>query len=344
MALLDVIITHYNEPWSDGRKMFEMLKVQRGVKEGDFRVILVQDGQDETLDLERILKVYPFVEQLVQIPKSGVSTARNMGLDCAEAEWVMFCDFDDCLYAVDSMNRILESIREAGDRADILYSDLYIEMRATDGHWFRKKRGMNRVFIHGKCWRRAFLLEHVIRFDEELTYSEDALFNEIADIETTPSRIAKMPEPVYMWCYRPESLSNYTGGDAARNLSLYEKRKRLVDAYVQRGKYYDAKCATLRMLLEYYFELNGKDDTPGHSYDEWVELIRREVVARFPRAVYDVSPYDREKILEITKKDAEIKKQIRDGMMDLGAWLYHIGAIRKEDAKLCVEKEPGKKG
>ena len=32
MALLDIIITHAHEPWGIGRKMFEMLKVQRGIE------------------------------------------------------------------------------------------------------------------------------------------------------------------------------------------------------------------------------------------------------------------------------------------------------------------------
>ena len=111
MALLDIVITHRDEEWRVGRKMFEMLKLQRGVREEDFRVILVQDGEEgNPLDMERVMKLYPFVDSVLEIPRGGVSAARNEGLRYADAEWVMFCDFDDCLYSANP-ERILLSVK-----------------------------------------------------------------------------------------------------------------------------------------------------------------------------------------------------------------------------------------
>ena len=155
MALLDIIITHYNEPWSDGKKLFDMLKMQRGVNWNDVRVILVQDGDDDQLDLERIMRVYPFVKTVLHLIHGGVSAARNNGLEVADADWVMFCDYDDTFYTVDSLYRILESIREAGDRADLLWSDIWIEMVTPEGKWIKRKKEWNTVFIHGKVYRSS---------------------------------------------------------------------------------------------------------------------------------------------------------------------------------------------
>ena len=56
MHLLDLIITHHNEAWEDCRKMFEMLRLQRGVKEWEFNVIFVQDGDDRHIDMERVAR------------------------------------------------------------------------------------------------------------------------------------------------------------------------------------------------------------------------------------------------------------------------------------------------
>lgn len=328
MALLDIVITHAHEPWGIGRKMFEMLKVQRGVEEGDCRVILVQDGPDDQLDTARILKQYPFVETLVEQPKGGVSAVRNAGLEESDAEWIMFCDFDDCLYSVDSLYRIIQSLREAGDKADLVYSDFWIEQRTPEGRFTKVLKGWNTVFIHGKVYRRQFLLDHGIRFDEELTYSEDAMFNALVAMEVDASRVAVMPEVVYMWCFRTESLSNYTGGDGTRNMSLYRKRIKVCEEYEKRGRIYDTRAAAARALLDYYWEMNGDVEMAGGTVEEWEERIR-EFCRRWPKAMLAISPEDRKKLYDVTKEEAARKRLIHDGitMPRPEDWLRRIGAI-----------------
>lgn len=328
MALLDIIVTHRDEHWSDGRKFFEMMKMQRGVDWNDVRVLLVQDGEeDNELETDRIMKIYPFVEAVISIPHSGVSAARNEGLAYAGSEWVMFCDFDDCLYSIDSLGRIICSLEQAGKDADLVWSDFWIEMRTPDHKWCKKLKGWNTVFIHGKCYRREFLIEHDIRFNEELTYSEDAMFNALVAMEIDPKRVAKMPETVYMWCYREGSASNYAGGDAKRNLSLWRKRVLVCEAYDERGRKYDARAAAARTLLDYYWELNGQDSLPGHDRDEWIRLIRKEIISRWPGAMTEISPADRMELLRVTQEEAKAKKLIRKGMKDPDSWLREIGAV-----------------
>lgn len=324
---LDIIITHWREPWSECRKMFDMLRLQRGADWSEARVILVQDGGTGKLDAGMIMREYPFVSMILEVPQGGVSLARNEGLEYSEADWVMFCDIDDCLYTIDSLNRIQRSIREAGDLADMIWSDLWIEIRSPEGLWMRKKKGWNSVFIHGKLYRRSFLEERGIRYDPELTYSEDAMFNALVAMEISPKRIAQMPEPVYMWCYREGSASNYNGGDAARNLSLYRKRIKLIEAFEERGRDYDTRASAVRTLLDYYWELNGPEECAGHTKDEWVQLLKKDVIDRWPGAVMSISQADRERLYRVTREEAEAKEFIRKNMKTTEEWLREIGAI-----------------
>ena len=327
MALLDIIITHHTEPFACGRKMFEMLKNQLGIRKDDFRVIFVQDGPDAGIDLGRLQQVYPFTETVITQPQMGVSAARNAGLEEADAEWVMFCDFDDCLYTVDSMYRITESIRQAGEDADLLWSDLWIEMRKKNGDFAKVLKGFNSVFIHGKVYRRQMLTENVIRFDEDLDYSEDAMFNAIVMMTVRPERIAKMPEAVYIWCYREGSLSNYEGGDEKRNLSLYKKRVRTCEAYWTRGDLYNARCAAARAMLDYYWEMNGARPIADEAHrEEWLERIRA-IPARWPGALGKIRDEDRRELEKIAREEARQKGFIRDGMPGIRAWLREIRAI-----------------
>ena len=43
---LDLIVTHYKEPWSVGKKFFDMLALQRDINFDDVGVILVNDGEE----------------------------------------------------------------------------------------------------------------------------------------------------------------------------------------------------------------------------------------------------------------------------------------------------------
>lgn len=325
--MLDIIITHKDEPWIVGQKMFEMIKMQRGMEYGEIRVIFVQDGDKGSLRSDLLLKYFPFVGSVLTLPDGGVSRARNEGLRHADAEWVMFCDFDDCLYSIDSLYRICQSLRQAGDKADIVWSPIWIEMVGKDGKWMKQLKEWNTIFIHGKVYRRTWLKQNDIWFDEELCYSEDTYFNALCAMTVDPARVAKMPEVTYMWCFREGSASNYAGGEAARNLSLYRARVKTMEAYAARGFDEDAKCMAVRNLLDYYWELNGQDELAGHTKDEWVEMLRRDVIGRFPGAVTGINRADRGELFRVTKEGAKRKGLVRDGMPGPEEWLTKIGAI-----------------
>lgn len=64
--------------------------------EEDFELILVNDGsQDKSKDM--CLDYYRHYKNIkyLEISNSGVSVARNMGIEMAEGEYLLFCDSDD---------------------------------------------------------------------------------------------------------------------------------------------------------------------------------------------------------------------------------------------------------
>ena len=107
MALLDIIVTHYNEPWEVGKPFFDMIEYQRCVKPDDFTVTLVQDGPETALPWEELLKGYSYKVKVITIPQSGPAIARNTAMKYTGSEWVMFCDFDDMFLDLCSLSQIL---------------------------------------------------------------------------------------------------------------------------------------------------------------------------------------------------------------------------------------------
>lgn len=278
--LLSIVVTHWKEPWEEIQHYFLMVNLQRGVDPDECEVIIVQDGDDNGgVNLEAIRENCQFPCKVIRIQHGGVSKARNAGMDAATGKMVMFCDSDDCLYSVDSLRTLLDSIGEVGDRADIIWAPFWMEMKSGKEGWHRQIEGRNWVFIHAKMWKTAWLREKRIRFDERLAYSEDVLFNTEATLETDTSRIAYLKEPVYVWCKRATSCTENRENEKRNRRHAYLCREYRADACARRGKPYEAMTHALRGMLDGYYELTGGslDEDERSELEEIVAtgLIRR---------------------------------------------------------------------
>ena len=122
--MLDIIMPHYDELWEEGEKFFAMLDLQRGADFSQIRVIFVEDGEENTIADEHFENRSYAVEHIT-IPHGGVSAARNAGLKASQAEWVMFCDFDDMFSNVYALRDIL-NVLPAPDY-DVLWTEFCSE-------------------------------------------------------------------------------------------------------------------------------------------------------------------------------------------------------------------------
>ena len=261
---LDLIVTHYDEPWEIGKKFFDMLAMQRNIDFSDIRVILVQDGKETTLPWNELLKDYPFrIKVVTTASHGGAAYARNAGLYVADADWVMFCDFDDMFADVVSIRGILMVLPT--DDADVIWMCTYREerVRATQ----RDNSGVfvncldeNFYFTHGKMYRRSVLKEHDIRFDERLKYEYENTFNHVALSIIPPHRVLKLTVDFlpYMKTLREDSYTMKQETLNDRINALYLRDLVLVDEYRKRNipqMYYDTVAET---MFDMYYILNSK--------------------------------------------------------------------------------------
>lgn len=94
MALISVIIPVYNAQ----EYLHECIDSVLAQTHTKLQIIIINDGSTD--GSEQILEQYaardPRVE-VINIPNSGVSEARNIGLESVKGEWVTFVDADDAL-------------------------------------------------------------------------------------------------------------------------------------------------------------------------------------------------------------------------------------------------------
>lgn len=258
--ILDIIMPHYNEPWEEGKKFFSMLDLQRDADFSKVCVIFVQDGPENTIDDSCFLD-RPYEVRRIMIPHGGVSAARNAGLKASTADFVMFCDFDDMFSNVYALRDILNVLNP---NYDVLWTEFISEDKMASGSMHLHIRGRNLVFIHGKVYRRQFLLDNDLWFDPALKFNEDSCFNAIANTIVDYRRTGqiKTMAPLYIWCYREGSATTSPDHQGQALLGLYERNKRVCEAFRKRLSY-DRYCAMVaRTIWDTYHSCNVDDPGP----------------------------------------------------------------------------------
>lgn len=266
--LLDLMITHWHEPWEVGAKAFQMLALQRCVDWSQIRVTLVHDGS-ESFPAEYFAG-FPFAVRQVELTHRGIAAVRNWCIDNGDAEWIKWCDFDDTFAGVYSLNAIMNVLGGAGN-FDMLWFDLLWEM---DGRVYCR-RERNPVFIHDKVLRRSFLKEHNIRFKEDLTWCEDSAFLAIIEMEIDHQRIGKIKceHPIYLYICRQGSLCNRPEVKFKNLESFFERHCYILDEFLKRGltDQYNTMC--VRIMADSYYTLcrapGITDDKSAHEKRVW---------------------------------------------------------------------------
>jgi len=183
---------------------------QGGVQ--DIELIAVDDfSTDGSAELLRELSLKDGrVKAIFNGKNLGVAAARNRGLEAATGDYIAFCDADDLVEA-GAYRYMLEKIGD-GDIFIGAYCDLSDTGRARLVKP-RKRSGLIEALFSGsslwhKLFRRAFIIDNSLRFDEGLTLGEDVIFL---------SRLALF-RPSYVTSDR--SVYRYYHHDLSRSASL----------------------------------------------------------------------------------------------------------------------------
>lgn len=237
MSKISLVVTHYKEPWEVVEPLFKSLEDQLGIDlDEELEIIFVNDSPEDAF-LDYTFDFTKLNVKVINEGHKGISGARNRGLDKATGDYVMFCDCDDRFISPFAMHLYKQQM----GKFDIIKTP-FIEDQVIDGKLriFRHEKDIS--FVHGKLYRRQFLIDNDLRFNEELTIHEDSYFNVLAGILAEGSQY-EMSLAVYLWKYNAESVVRKD-----RDLFIYKTYDNLMDCRI-------AICRELkrRELIEHYF-------------------------------------------------------------------------------------------
>lgn len=174
-------------------------------------IVVVDDGSvDGTLS---VVSGYPDVIAVRQ-ENRGVSAARNAGMARASGDYLVFVDADDTVFpgalerlfaALDGQDPDIVVMRSLCGREE-RYS---WQGRFREGEYLTKKEigevGYVRGSVCGCCFKRSYLTENGLLFDERLTNAEDTVF--FAKALSAGGRVVFRDIAFYSIDPRPDSAS-----------------------------------------------------------------------------------------------------------------------------------------
>ena len=298
---IQFLVPQYKENEETISFLLDSIESQLHMDKKDMGVIICSDGGEYVLD-QKFLDKYSYDIQYVICEHRGVSAARNSALILSDAEYVMFCDADDGFVSNIGVYSIVRCLDQNPD-SEILSCKIFVEDNA-DGFPIFSIGDHNNTFVHGKVFRREYLIEHELFFDERLKIHEDSFFCNIINF-FVKNRVFN-DNAFYCWRKNPNSVSNQEYYFVKTMWRLLLTNNSLVDFMMNIGMQKEQISeSVVNVVLQLYCELQN---------DEWYLKEHKEYLDRTYGVLYWYIMNNLEYYNDVSEnKFKEILMDVRNG-------------------------------
>ncbi|MGL5980490.1 MAG: glycosyltransferase family 2 protein [Phocaeicola sp.] len=197
----------------------------------DFELLLINDGSPDNCGA--ICDEYAAKDERIRVfhkENGGVSSARNLGLENAKGDWIIFVDSDDWL-PINAVETLYLKAVETG--TDIVCGDYKTVYSEENTHY--RERGKYDVAsreefydiiftetiynLWEKMFRKSLFSPALIEIPRTINHGEDfLLFIQLIDRST---KIAKVNQSVYNYFMREDSSTHTFGFNAENEYYFY---------------------------------------------------------------------------------------------------------------------------
>lgn len=237
----------------------------------DFELLLINDGSTDNSG--EICDHYAQKDSRVRVIhkiNSGVSSARNIGLDQAKGEWITFVDSDDWVHEDFLKKRYELAVAEDADVAycdvELVYSNHNEYCRTAEidpkektqvNSWIRSKSNYSPILLI----KKELLDYHNLRFMPEVRLCED--LNLILKVILYAKKTVHVKESLYF--YNKQNTASTMHNPHLYWGDLQLAFSDLIDTFKANGVYDRYKEGISWCILEYkFFSIINKE----HSFDE----------------------------------------------------------------------------
>ena len=273
---ISILINHYNEGFEILSNLLKSIELQVGIDfENDIEVLICSDGFDNVLS-EDDLNDIQFPIKYFAKEHSGVCTTRNVLLDSANGDYVMFCDSDDMFIRIDALYNLIPI---CCDNYDVVVSSFYEQAKNGD----IVQRDYDRYFLHGKLFNVKYLKNNGIRFNEQFKYSGDPWFINLAMQLSSKCRYVR--NPFYIWRNNTNSITRKNRLHYYEEYDLHIKCDMLlIEEYLKRNRLRLAQYTATFLFITAYFDMTSS---------KWYEMTKESQnrIEKYFKEVYNKYSY-----------------------------------------------------
>lgn len=182
----------------------------------DWELLLIDDGSPDKSG--EICEEYAKKDSRVRVfhkENGGVSSARNVGIDNANSEYVTFVDADDwiddnnlsiCISAIETSNLdILQYSFKRIDDNGYVFQVKEINTEVLDLPHYLEKGAFN-MCVWGAYIKTSIIQQFGIRFDKNVKLAEDQMF--VMEVMSQAQRLQAINLTYYNYYFNPDSATN----------------------------------------------------------------------------------------------------------------------------------------
>ena len=258
---LQFLVPQYKETEEVISFLLDSIECQVDINKNDIGVIICSDGGNYILD-RKFLDKYSYDIDYVVCTHRGVSGARNSAFLLSDADYVMYCDSDDGFCNTFALKIIFQNIdisEKEGKPFDLMSTKFYSEKQAEgDTPWSLSICDHNNVYIHSRVYRREFLVDNNLYFNEKIWANEDSFFNISTNFYSKNTKVLNIP--IYCWRGNPQSVTHdpkyimktlhqliYSNDSVVETMLLLNKDKK------------DIAKTTFDVICKVYLDMNKPD-------------------------------------------------------------------------------------
>lgn len=203
----------------------------------EFTCYIIDDGSTDKPEKE----IKPFLEdprfRYTRISHSGVSVARNKGIELVEEDYIYFCDADDSLspFLIERCMNILDQYPEI---PLLTFGFCMQNPKGEIDCVFRGKEegiysGNITSYVAWALWNRIFkkdfILKHSLKFEEDIDYGEDLIYINEAYYYLCQDHSFYIEIPDVLYHYQSKNFHSAVTKSTALKEIFYEKRAKYMN-------------------------------------------------------------------------------------------------------------------